>query len=45
MKQKTVYLTEKTHNKLKERCKEQGLKLNHLINQIVSDWLQRTETK
>jgi hypothetical protein len=45
VKPKTVFLTEKTHQKLKELCNQQGIKLNHIVDLIVREWLDKKEAK
>jgi len=42
---KYVTLSEETHNRLKEHCDENGLKISFMANFIVSNYLDELEKK
>jgi len=45
VKSKTVFITETTHVRLKELCKREGLKMNHAIDRIIREWMEKKEAK
>jgi len=45
VKSKTVFITETTHVRLKELCKREGLKMNHAIDRIIREWMDKKEAK
>jgi len=44
MKPKTILISEDTHKKLKEYCKKEGIKSQHLTDKIIREWLDKEMT-
>jgi hypothetical protein len=38
---KTILVSEDTHKKLKEYCKKEGIKSQHLTDKIIREWLDK----
>jgi hypothetical protein len=38
---KTILISEDTHKKLKEYCKMEGIKSQHLTDKIIREWLDK----
>lgn len=45
VKSKTVFINETTHIRLKALCKREGLKMNHAIDRIIREWMDKQEAK
>lgn len=38
---KTLHIPEKTHEKLKEHCEENGFKINKLVEKLINEYLSK----
>lgn len=41
MKSKTVLVSEETHKRLKDYCRNEGIKTQHLADRIIREWLEK----